>query len=332
MLPNKVAISTPSLGRHVLHRLDQKIRLAAQYGFQGIEMVYGDLEAYSQSRKISLTQGAQAMRELCNSCGLEILSLAPFENFEGSKRPLVERLGIAEQWMDLVRTLGAAYLQVPAQYNPDSVGDDETIISELRQLADLGRATEPVISIAFEPMSWSIHYSTWESVLELIRKVDRPNFGMCLDNFHIHTKLWANPHDAGGKYPNADQNIAASLARFKREMPLDKLFFVQLSDAERFDPPFSKAHPWYLEGEAAEFSWSRHGRPFPGEAELGGYLPVAEFLRSCVADTGFNGWVSLEVFDQRMYDGKYRIEDAAARAQGSWEGLLQQVGDQSSRL
>lgn len=47
MVPNKLAISSLSLSQHPDHSLDDKIRIAAQHGYAGIEVVYSDLETYS---------------------------------------------------------------------------------------------------------------------------------------------------------------------------------------------------------------------------------------------------------------------------------------------
>ncbi|KAJ9657490.1 hypothetical protein H2198_004251 [Neophaeococcomyces mojaviensis] len=314
--------------------LDKKIRVAAHYGFKGIEIVYSDLSAYSSEHNVSMIQGAESIRSLCDELGIEILSLAPFENFEGTISPsLQERIAIAQQWIDIARKLRAPHLQVPAQYGKegsDCTTNIDTIVSELQQLADLaGDATDgqqQVVKIAFEPMSWSTSHSTWESVVELINLVDRSNFGLCLDSFHIITKIWASPFDAiTGTYPDADRNLKDSLTQFKDNFPLEKLFYVQLSDGERFDPPFSKDHPWYIEDEAPEFTWSKHARPFPGETELGGYFPVGEFLRLCVEEKGFKGWISIEIFDRRMKVSGHSMEEAAKRARKSWESLLRPV-------
>lgn len=325
MLSNKLAIGTRSLGQHESHALDQKILSAARHGFAGVEVVYGDLETYAQIRGIALKAAAEAIRQLCLKHNIVIISLAPFEGFEGDKSPLDQRLSTARHWLAIARALGAEFLQVPAQFTIDCDGNEDVIAFDLQQLSDLASAEQPVMSIAYEPMSWSTHVSTWQTTLRIIQKVDRTNFGLCLDSFHILTKIWGNNRDASGKYPNADARLEASLASFKKDFPLDKLFYVQLSDGERFDLPFSQKHPWFLEGEAAEFTWSKHARPFPGEQEYGAYLPVGDFLKACVVDKKFKGWISMEIFDRRMRDSRYSIEDAATRAQRSWEYLLRQV-------
>lgn len=318
---NKLAASTSSLGLHPSHTLDRKIRAAARHGFEGVEVVYGDLKTYSDLHGFSMETGAERIHHMCEEHHFSILALVPFENFEGSKTPLQDRLSTAAHWINIARILHATYIQVPSQYDINCIGDEAVIVSDLQQLADLASAAAPVISIAYEPMSWGIHYPTWEASLRLAELVDRPNFGICLDSFHIITRLWASPFEPSGRYPNGARDLADSLDRCVTQLPMEKLFFVQFSDGERFDPPFSKAHPWYVEGEAPEFTWSKHARPFPLETEYEGYMPMAEVAQAWLIDKGFKGWVSLESFDRRMRDEGFEPESAAARGQKAWQKL-----------
>ncbi|KAJ5905486.1 3-dehydroshikimate dehydratase [Penicillium subrubescens] len=325
MITNKLAIGSLSLGQHPSHALDLKIRVAAQAGFAGIEIVFSDLERFSHSNNLSLFKGASRIKAICDENHLSILSLAPFENYEGDPSPLADRLQKATQWIEVARVLHAPFLQVPAQYGADAIGDEDVIISELRQLCDLASSKPTLVSVAYEPMSWSTYHSTWESSLKLVESVARENFGLCLDTFHSITKLWADPSAPSGKYPDADDILRESLRRFVRDCPLEKIFFVQLSDGEKFDPPFSKEHPWHLEGEAPQFTWSKHARPFPYEAEFGAYMPVTEVARAWIVETGYTGWVSMEIFDRRMRDKGRQVEHAAMRGMESWRKLKQEL-------
>ncbi|KAF1354135.1 xylose isomerase-like protein [Lizonia empirigonia] len=174
---------------------------------------------------------------------LQVISLCPFENFEGHDSSLPERLSKAAYWITVARTLGATHLQVPAQFGTGPIGDEAIIVSELQQLADLGNATQPGVSIANEPMSWSTYYSTWQEAVRLAKLVNRGNFKICLDTFHIATKLWASPYCVSGRYEDADRHLNKDLQAFITDSPLERLAYVQLCDAERFSPPFSKPHP-----------------------------------------------------------------------------------------
>ncbi|KAJ5658871.1 hypothetical protein N7507_005322 [Penicillium longicatenatum] len=325
MLSNKLAIAGLSLGQHPSHSLDRKITAAAQAGYAGIEIVYPDLQTYAESHKLSMLEAADKVRNLCQNANLEILALAPFEDYEGDRSPLADRLEKAKRWIAIARILQAPYLQIPSNYQPDANGDENVIISDLQQLAAIGAAEEPVISIAYEFLSWGTHCSTWETALRYVNAVNRPNFGLCLDTFHIGTKLWGDLFAPSGRFLDSDAALKDSLDRFTAEVPVEKIFFMQLSDAERFDPPFSKDHPWYVEGEAPQFSWSKHGRPFPYEHDLGAYLPMTEIVKAWIVDIGFKGWVSMEIFDRGMKSKDSKPEVAASRGIESWKTLQKQL-------
>ncbi|CAI7665104.1 unnamed protein product [Penicillium manginii] len=303
MLPHKLAISTISLGQHPSHALDRKIKAAALAGYSGIELVFSDLEAYSRTNGLSIFDAAYKIKQLCESLKIEIISLAPFENYEGDRSPLGQRLQTATLWIGIARIIEAPYLQVPSQFKPDAIGDESVIVSDLQQLADLGTAESPIVSIAYEALSWGTYFSTWESTVTLAEK------------------LWADPFVSSGKFPEAEKALQDTLDRFVKSCPMEKVFYVQLSDGEKFDPPFSEAHSWYTEGEAHQFTWSKYARPFPGETDLGGYMPVNEIVRAWIVEKGYKGWVSMEVFDRRMRDENSRPEVAAARGVESWEGI-----------
>ncbi|KAJ5189819.1 hypothetical protein N7491_008138 [Penicillium cf. griseofulvum] len=317
LAPKKVAISSISLSQYPGHTLDHKVRAASQAGITGIEIVYNDLLTYSKNQNISIQTGAQQIYTLCLETNLQVLSLAPFENYEGSTTPVEERLVLAQHWLELARLLHAPYLQVPSIYTPDCTRDEKTIIADLQQLADRA-SCKPIISIAYEPLSWGTNCSTWESALSIVPRVDRPNFGLCLDTFHEGTRLWGDNASPAGMQMDAETKLRESLRRFVRDCPLEKIFYVQLSDAERFEISYSLAHPWALPGEAKEFTWSKHARPFPLEVEFGAYLPVVQIARAWIVEVGFEGWVSMEVFDRRMKDGRVSPETAARRAVESW--------------
>lgn len=332
MLSNKLAISSLSLSQNPNHSLENKIRIAAQYGYSGIEVVFSDLEAYSKSRSLSMLQGAEKLKSLCDQVGMKVLSLAAFENFEGHNSPFETRFKTATRWVEIASILHATYLQVPSQYSKDTTGGEGVIVSELSQLADLGASQDPAVSIAYEALSWGTYNSTWESALDVVEKVDRPNFGLCLDTFHIVTKVWGDPFAKSGKYPKADANLHETMKRFAEKCPLERIFYVQLSDGEKFDPPFSRQHPWYLEDEAPQFTWSKHARPFPYETSRGGYMPVSEIAREWIVKKGFTGWVSLETFDRRMRDKDHKIETAASRGLESWKRVQTDIAPVNPKI
>lgn len=331
MLQNHLAISSVSLGQNLSHTLPLKITSAAAAGIKGIEITYFDLDDYASSLSVPIIEAARQARQLCANERLVILAFAPFENFEGDQTPLQERLRKAKNWLTIANELGALHFQVPSNYNRDSNGDRSVIASELQQLCDLAKTVSPSTKIAYENLGWGTHCSLWQHALQIVEDVDRDNFGLCLDSFHICVALWADPFTACGKQPDGDSQLNESLQELFRRLPLEKLFYLQLSDGERLEPPYSESHPWYDPALQPAHVWSNEARPFPLETEYGGYMPVHEVAHAFLVDLGFAGWVSMETFDRRMKSEQLGPPENARRAMRSWE-MLRSKSNESKLL
>lgn len=325
MLDNRIAIASVSLGQHISHTLPRKIVAAAGKGFQGIEITWPDLEGYSKLLSVSMLDAAEQVRHLCKENDLEIISFASFQNFEGSKLPLEERLDTAKTWLAITRALGAEHLQMPAIYIRDINDDHDLMVSELRQLADLARAHEPVIKLAYENLAWSTRCYLWEHALQMVLDVQRDNFGLCLDSFHLCVALWADAFSISGRQPDGDKKLQDSLQRFVESFPMERLFYLQISDGEPMTPPYSKDHPWYNPKLEPGHVWSDEARPFPLEREYGAYMPVQAIAQAFLVDKGFTGWLSLETFDRRMRREENDPEANAARGMKAWQVLKGQL-------
>lgn len=327
MLSSKIAIASPSLGEHPSHTLPDKIIAAATNGFSGIEITYPDLEAHAKDISVSMLEAANQIRHLCNEKNLTVLAFASFQNFEGNKTPLDKRLQTATIWLDLARALGAEHLQIPSIYLRDINNDHDLMVTELRQLTDLAASAEPVVKVAYENLGWATHVVLWQDALRMVEEVDRPNFGLCLDSFHLSVALWGDAFTASGIQPNGDENLAESLRLFVRDCPIKRIFYVQLSDGERIDPPYSETHPWYDPTLEPGHVWSNEARPFPLEKEYGAYMPVLEITRAFLVEKGFEGWVSLETFDRRMREEGNGPERNARRGMKAWRNLKRALVD-----
>jgi 4-hydroxyphenylpyruvate dioxygenase len=101
----------------------------------------------------------------------------------------------------------------------------------------------------------------------VVRRADHPALGLVLDSFHILAR---------------GTDLAAI-----RAIPKDRIFLVQMADAPRLEMDY--------------LSWSRHYRCFPGQGDL----PIADFMRALNA-TGFDGLLSLEIFNDRFRAGSAR--------------------------
>lgn len=332
MLHNKIAISSVSLGQHASHTLPLKITAAAEAGIHGIEIIHPDLDGYAKGQSITILQAARKIRQLCHEERLEIIAFAPFENFEGQQTPLVKRLQLAREWLTIAHHLGAEHLQVPSSYARNANGDRNVIVSELRQLSDIASEFEPAIKVAYENLGWGTHVSLWEHALQIVNEVGRENFGLCLDSFHFTVNLWADPFSKSGILPNGDKQLADSLTSLVRHLPLEKLFYLQLSDGEHLDQPYSESHPWYDSSLEPGHVWSSQARPFPLEKDLGGYMPVKEVAQAFLLDLGWNGWVSMETFDRRMKAEQQGPILNAKRAVKSWEVLRWELSQVKTKM
>ena len=325
MLDNRLAIASVSLGQHPSHTLPQKITAAASAGFSGIEITYPDLSSHATSQSLPILSAAQQIHSLCKHYKLTIIALVSFQNYEGSTLPLSSRLQTAKHWLAIARTLEAEHIQVPATYDRNTSTDAALIVDELRQLADLAAADSPVVKIAYENLAWSTHCILWQDAVRIVKAVDRVNFGLCLDSFHISVALWGDPYAVSGRQEGGEERLRESMRVFVEECPRDKLFYVQLSDGEVLDPVYSESHPWYDESLEVEHVWSNEARPFPGEVEFGAYMPVEEIARAFIKDVGFEGWVSLETFDRRMREEAMGPEKNAKRGVESWRKLRERL-------
>ncbi|TVY53528.1 3-dehydroshikimate dehydratase [Lachnellula suecica] len=183
------------------------------------------------------------------------------------------------------------------------------------------------MKIAYENLAWSTHCSLWQEALEIVNEVDRENFGLCLDSFHIAVSLWADPFTPSGRQVNGDERLEESMQLFVDTCPVEKIFYLQLSDGECMDPPYSESHPWYDPTLEVGHVWSNEARPFPLETEYGAYMPVEAIARAFLVGKGFSGWLSLETFDRRMKEEKNDPSANARRAAESWRHLKERLAE-----
>lgn len=326
MFSNPLAISTTCLGLHPSHSLPEKIQAAAANSFSAIEIVYQELEDYalSQTPPISVLDAAEAISGLCLAANVCVLSLNPFKNFEGHASPLEERLERARSWLEIAKCLKAKYLQVPSQFDTeDRSGDWARMVLDLQALSELAASFS--VDIAYEAVAWGADIDTWEGSLQMVQDVNRENLGLCLDSFHIAARVWGDNTVESGMKEDADLSLRKSLDRFVETCPLDKIFYVQFSDGEKFVPPLGPGHRFYQEDFSSSLTWSRNMRPFPLEEDLGAYFPVVEIAYAWLARKGWKGVISIEIFDWRMREESRRPNENAGRAFQSMQTLFSRL-------
>jgi len=311
--------------------------MAAKYGFHGIEVFFEDLELLAKERagkdptEGDLLSAASEIRRLCDENGLEVISLQPFMHYEGltnqvEHQAMIEKMKL---WFKLANILGTDIIQIPTLFRPQTdegvSGDMDLIVKDMTEVADLGLQETPVIKFAYENLCWGTFIDTWERIWDVVERVDRPNFGVCLDTFHIAGRVWADPASENGRTPDADAKLNASLERMKKTINVSKIWYVQIVGAERLEHPLVKGHEYYVEGQPRRMSWSRNFRLFYGEEDRGQYLPIKEIAEVILQDLKFDGWVSMELFSRTLADPRPEVpEEHAKRAGITWKKLIQE--------
>ncbi|KAJ9602165.1 hypothetical protein H2200_013285 [Cladophialophora chaetospira] len=327
------AIATVSLGRSsVGHNIIEKIKHASLAGFKGVEIFFECLETYAlelgdsnqgeKASRESLLEAATHTRQACIDYDIKVLCLQPFMFFEGQvdEQARVEKFKLLDLWFELAHLLDTDLIQIPSNFQREgTTGDIDCIVADLTLAADLGAQQSPQIRFSYEGICWGNHIDTWEQTWDIAQRVNQPNFGLCVDVFHIAGRVWADPAVAGGVRQNGDEALRISLEKLVREVPPSKIFYVQVGDAERLPKPIVLGSPLYTEGVKPRMSWSRNARLFPFETALGGYLPIPAICKAIFTDMGWEGWVSMEMFGRCLYDTDEKIpEQLAARAAESW--------------
>ncbi|RNG28284.1 bifunctional sugar phosphate isomerase/epimerase/4-hydroxyphenylpyruvate dioxygenase family protein [Streptomyces botrytidirepellens] len=229
--------------------LDDKLTAAADAGFAGVEIFEPDL--------VASPLAPAAIRDRCADLGLSIDLYQPFRDLDStSPDRFAANLGRLERKLEVMRQLGTDTLLVCSSVSPDAVPDPDLLAGQLHTAA--GRAADHGIRIAYEALAWGAHVNTYEASWDVVARAGHPALGLCLDSFHILSR---------GSDP-------AGI----RDIPGEKLLFLQLADAPHLDMDV--------------LQWSRHHRLFPGQ----GAWDLSAFLTHVLA-AGYRGPLSLEVFN-----------------------------------
>ncbi|MFJ9558134.1 bifunctional sugar phosphate isomerase/epimerase/4-hydroxyphenylpyruvate dioxygenase family protein [Nocardiopsis sp. NPDC101807] len=262
--------------------LEEKLRAAAGAGFDGVEIFENDL--------IASPLRPRRIRALAASLGLGIDLYQPMRDIEGVDDDRFRRnLRRARDKFALMVELGADTVLVCSNATAAALDDDARAAAQLRRLAET--ASEYGVRVAYEALAWGTRVDDHEHAWRLVREADHPSLGVCLDSFHILSR----DGDPSGI----------------RDIPGEKIFFLQLADAPRMAMDVLR--------------WSRHYRCFPGQ----GGFDLTSFTGHVLA-AGYTGPLSLEVFNDvfRASDARRTAADALRSLALLEDGLSRSAGEE----
>jgi len=205
-------------------------------------------------------------RRMIEDFGLETITFQPFRDFEGMPEPQRSKVFARAERKFDVMQELGCNLLMVCS----NVSPDSLggIDRAAADFHELGeRAAKRGMRVAFEALSWGRHIHDYRDSWEVVRRANHSAVGLVLDSFHILAR-------------------GTDLSPI-RSIPPDRIFLVQMADAPKLDMDY--------------LSWSRHYRCFPGQGDL----PIDEFMLALHA-TGFDGLLSLEIFNDRFRAGSAR--------------------------
>jgi 4-hydroxyphenylpyruvate dioxygenase len=232
---------------------------------------------------LSFNGTPREVRGMIAALGLTTVTLQPFRDFEGMPEPQRQR--------NFARA--ERKFDLMQELGTDllmvcSNVSPESLGGIDRAAADLRalgeRAAKRGLRIGFEALAWGRHINDYRDAWEAVRRADHPAVGLVLDTFHILARK-TDPRAIGA-------------------IPRDRVFLVQIADAPLADMDY--------------LSWSRHYRSFPGQGDFA----LLDFMTTLKA-TGYEGWLSLEIFNDQFRAGSAR--SVAVDGQRSLVHLLDQL-------
>ena len=268
--------------------LEAKLAAVRRAGFTQIMLMARDIAGHPQ--------GEEAAIAAVRASGLRVTGFQVLRDYEGLVGNLHDyKVDIAKSMLEMCHALGSDLLLVCSSTSAHATDDRDALVADLRKLATL--AVPMKVRIAFEALSWGRYVNEYMQAWDLVAAVDRANFGLALDSFHMLA--------AGSDLANLD------------EVDPSRLFLVQLSDFMwRETPSFEERR-----------ETARHFRVFPGEGVHSG--EVAELLRA-LDRAGYRGDYSFEVFNDDYV--QLPLATVTARAMRSVQWLLGQVPRRSLPL
>lgn len=206
------------------------------------------------------------VRRICADLGLSIVTCQPFRDFEGM--PETRRQRVFDRAERKFDLLQELGTDLLFVCSNTSPEALSGIDRLAADFAELGeRAGRRGLRVGYEALAWGRHVFDYRDAWEVVRRASRPEVGIVLDSFHILSR-------------KLDVSAIGTI-------PRDRIAMVQMADAPLLQMDY--------------LSWSRHWRCLPGQGDL----DLASFMRTLAA-TGYDGVLSLEIFNDRFRAGSAR--------------------------
>ncbi|KAI0113005.1 xylose isomerase-like protein [Daldinia grandis] len=303
------AVVSTSLGDPTVYSIRSKIEQAVINGFIGIEISFDEDDLFAAAERIA---------NLCQVLGLNIIAFGPFQRYEGL-RDRVRHNGMKHiikiQFL-LARALGTDTVIFTANHLPQNELSEGFILEDLRLLSQWG--LDLGINIAYTFTCYSTVVNKWWKAWEVVKLVNSPNFGLCLSTFHIAGALSDDTSALPYKGSEASIRHTNSINRMIKTVLPSKIFRLHVSSAVPFIGSLSVNHPWYNPHETPYMSWSRHGKGFLFENNLGGRYSMEDLTRCIVLGLGYTGYISMESSTPGGEKGPFVPAEYAFRAKMAW--------------
>jgi 4-hydroxyphenylpyruvate dioxygenase len=209
---------------------------------------------------INFPQSPQDIRKIAHDLGLAISLFQPFRDFEAMPEPA--RALAFERMKRKFDVMAQLETDLILLCSNCSPHSKNNRDKMLTDLHELGEmAATYGMRIGYEALAWGRHIHDHRDAWGLVRDVNHPHIGLILDSFH-----------------SLARNVPSASIR---DIKPEKLFLIQVADAPKLDMDY--------------LYWSRHFRCMPAQGEL----PIREWAQA-IADIGFNGYWSLEIFNDRF--------------------------------
>lgn len=229
------------------------------------------------------------VKRICGDLGLSIVTCQPFRDFEGM--PESRRQRVFDRAERKFDLLQELGSDLLFVCSNTSPEAQAGIDRLADDFAELGeRAGRRGLKVGYEALAWGRHIFDYRDAWEIVRRANRPEVGIVLDSFHILSR-------------KLDVSAIGAI-------PRDRIAMVQMADAPLLQMDY--------------LSWSRHWRCLPGQGDL----DLAAFMRA-LASTGYDGVLSLEIFNDRFRAGSARSVALDGHRSLIW--LLDETARQSGR-